>query len=1392
MLASGRSCGRRRRRRRGAALLLVLAATLSGWLHASGPRWVAGPPYFWPTGFSIAWYTNQPLYFTDPGDLSASVPHAAADAMVARAAAVWNIPQSSLVLAQGGSLDEHVTGAMIAAGGSTPTMPADVQSSNYQNKQIAVIYDTDGSVIDALLGAGGSDPSGCLQTGVVESVDSFGQTHSIQHALLILNGRCTGPEPEKQLQMQYQLMRAFGRILGVGWSQTNDNVFTQSPAPTYNQALNWPVMHPIDINCGAYTYQCMPQPFTLRPDDIASLASLYYIWQGQGAGMPGKEDTLANGSELDGYVSFPNGQGMEGVNVTVRRKAYFAPSAEDWQTVSSVSGYSFRRQTGTPVAGQDGSAMSSIGTYEGFREGYWRMERIPIPTGDPWQTMIVTTEPINPLYTGPYALTTQAAASATMAPSGSMVQVNTDIAARYYFMSQQLTLNDAVSSCAAGADGTETAPVDMAASGWWTGVLCGYNHSSWAGLSVKANRTATVEVTALDETGAASPVKAMPMIGLWQATDATGQAPTVGATPVAFNSGVVGMSSLGIQSTANSALRMTITDQRGAGRPDFAYQARVLYADAVTPANVGASGGTVVISGTGFRAGNTVTVNGVPAAVTGVTATAITVTAPSLRALGSTRALLATVVVQDPTTGGSSVMTSALGYGSPGERLQLQTVPSGTVLQGRAAGTPFAVLVLAADGITPVANELVTFSVSRGFATFGVCGAVSCTVRTSAAGVASTSVTPTTTGSVTLVASTSLLSVQTTFSVSAAPDSILLVSAPAGVATVGSAAPLAFAVRVLAGDGVTPRVGQTVSMTAENGAARLEACGAASCSLRTDATGSVATAVTPLVPGRITLDAVGAAGTVSSSFSAGREQMLPVSAPSGYLRVGTAAAVPFAVRVVGGDGVTPVSGESVIFSAIGGAIQFGACGGASCTVSTNAQGLASSTVLAGAVGTVTLSAAAASGSATASLIAGAETMSLVTAPSGSVNVGSAAPVLLAVRVLGVDGVSPVSGEVVSLRTTTGSALLGACGGARCDLATNASGLVSTTVTPTSAGTVVVTAISVAGTQTATLLGLALPDLLQVVSAPTGTLYVGSASSPGVSVRLLLADGTTPVAGQPVTFTVSGGAGSFGACASAVCTVVTDANGLATTPVTALAAGQLLVLATAAAATQAQAQTVALQAVARSRTLNAVPSVVYVAEGAPATWPATVALSDNALATDGVAVQWASSNGLVFSQGTSLAAGGVATVAVTAAALGAGVQATGQACAWSTLCASLVAQGVSATEWRVVVVSGAAQQGRAGDALSPVVVRVTDLAGHPLVQVPVQVHQTQTGWQQACPALGRCPAPPVLSSVATAATTDGNGLLTIPLAGDAQVAGTLEIAITAGTAGTATAVLQRQP
>jgi hypothetical protein len=719
-------------------------------LLAGGPRWVTGPPFFTVSGTPVVWYTNQPLYFTDPGDLSATVNHASADALVAAAASVWNVPTDALILSQGGALDEHVSGANAFLGSSGLIFPADIQTSNYLNKQIAIIYDSDGSVTDLLLGNGASDPTSCLQNGVTESVDSIVPSGFIQHAILVLNGRCTGSDPNQQLQLQYQLMRAFGRILGLGWTQTNDNVFTDSPQPTYDQAMNWPVMHPIDIICGPYTYLCMPQPFTLRPDDISALAQLYYIAQGQAPA--GKTDTLLNANQITGNLMFPTGQGMQGVNILARRWQQYTDVSEqeDWVTTSAVSGALFRQSNGNPVFGPDTTFAGSQGGEGQNLEGYYNLQRIRMLPGD-WQFVILETEPINPLYTGSYAVGPYIAN--TVDPSGTDTPTTYGLFSSYAQINQlNFSPTDPASTCSTPEDGIEAAPAPTADSGWWSGLLCGYGHAAWSSLTIKGNRSLTVEVTAEDEQGYASAAKAMPVIGIWNASDPLGSLPGLASSPQAFNGETTGTTTVSTSSTLPNQLRIAIADQRGDGRPDFNYQARILYADSLAPTMLTAAGGTIAITGMGFRTGNTVSVNGLPATVTSWTANTIIATVPSLHALGSSHALVADVTVTDLSTGGTTTMKHSLSYAAPVASLNLLSTPTGTVITAVPATTPFAVQVLAADGVTPIAGEAVTFSALIGTVQFAVCGSSTCTLQTNSEGVASTSVTAMNPGAVTLQA----------------------------------------------------------------------------------------------------------------------------------------------------------------------------------------------------------------------------------------------------------------------------------------------------------------------------------------------------------------------------------------------------------------------------------------------------------------------------------------------------------------------------------------------------------------------------------------------------------------------------------------------------------------
>lgn len=715
--------------------LLVAVFALSA--GAAGPRWVAGSQWTNDT-VPISWYRADVQYFVDAGPLSSSVDNATATALVDAAAAVWNVPGIPFTLTNGGSLAEDVSSNNVYLATTGPVWPADVASTNYTAKQIAVILDADGSITDTLLGSGASAPANCRQNAVTESVDLFIQPGSIAHALLIVNGRCTGPAPEQQLQLQYQLMRMFGRVIGLGWSQANDNVFTGTPAPVYTQQQHWPIMHPIDIVCGPYSYQCLPQPFTLRDDDIASLRFLYTtaVWS-----------PIAGQLVINGFVQFPSGRGMNGVNVVVHRNYPWNDyGTEPYEDVSSVSGFLAQADFGNPVTGAAASTMN--GGTAGYAPGYFMLRGVPGLTQFSYTAAIISTQAINPLYTGAHAVGPYRPGA--VEPSGSTAEMNRAISPGSLFSVGYLRPDGAVSTCNGEADGTEPAPVLLPAGGVWSGRLCGVQHTLWNSLAVRAGRTATVEAAATDETGLATTGKAMPVIGLWHAADATGTLPTLARMPAAFNSVHLGLTQLHAVFAADEDVRLAIADQRGDGRPDYTINARVLYADTVSPARMGPAGGAIRIMGLGFQPGSMVTVGGVLATVTGVTATEVDAIAPALSALGIAAA--EDVTVTDPRTGATTTITAGLNYGGAlTDVLTLVFGPSGNVAVG--APATFMVRLTDANGIA-LSNAAITVTVPVGSAVFSTCGLAICTLTTDASGIAQTYATAQAAGSITLRAAT--------------------------------------------------------------------------------------------------------------------------------------------------------------------------------------------------------------------------------------------------------------------------------------------------------------------------------------------------------------------------------------------------------------------------------------------------------------------------------------------------------------------------------------------------------------------------------------------------------------------------------------------------------------
>ena len=285
------------------------------------------------------------------------------------------------------------------------------------------------------------------------------------------------------------------------------------------------------------------------------------------------------------------------------------------------------------------------------------------------------------------------------------------------------------------AIGTEAQPRPMPASGLWCGRLSQVGQTDWFTFPVRGSRTFTVVTQALDETGAPTERQGHALDRrLGRLRSRRRNAPS--APRPASTAWPPAKAGCAWPPTGDDIVRLGIADQRGDGRPDYAYKGWVLYADTVSPARLPASGGPIVIHGMGFRLADTVLVGGQPALVTSISPNEITAIAPPA-ATGVTGSV--DVEVDDlPIFYAAAVIPGGISYDSgTGDALTLVTAPMTPFPS--ACRIPFTVTALGSD-LTPAGGVTVIYTVTSGTATLG-CGLPACTVTATGDGRATMNVT---------------------------------------------------------------------------------------------------------------------------------------------------------------------------------------------------------------------------------------------------------------------------------------------------------------------------------------------------------------------------------------------------------------------------------------------------------------------------------------------------------------------------------------------------------------------------------------------------------------------------------------------------------------------------
>jgi hypothetical protein len=729
-----------------AAAMVLLFAMLA---RAGGPKYIAGASYFDPSviGQPLVWPQGAITYYTDQGNLSPILPNASANTFVANAFGIWTaVPTAALTIASGGQLAEDVNGTNVYLNSNgTISMPADIQPSA-TGTPVGVVYDSDGTVTDALIGSGAGNVSQCFFNAAYGGDDNFGTFATYQHALIVINGRCA-LQSSQLTDVEYRLVRVIGEVLGLGWSQVNPNVLTGSPPPTPADFAGFPVMHETDpLNCVPITL-CYPNPYQLAMDDDASLSRLYPVTAQNSANFPSGEIFSAVTARIYGSVWFTDHYGnptqaMQGVNVVARWIDSTTGLPSRQYAAAAVSGFLFTGDAGNPITGFDdalGNPLAQWGSNIQTVEGFFDLAGLQPPNALSTQYQL-SIEPVDPNWSaevGPYS-------PGPVAPSGYAQSILLTIAPGSE-VEQDILMNDPAQPLPP-LPSSWSAPLAVSPAGEWEGSLSGYGNMAYYLLAAQSNRTLSVAVTALDESSSPSELKAQPVIGLWAASDPQGTAPPA-FTPSPFNQSTFGLTRLDAQVNSSSSFLIGISDVRGDGRPDYLYQAYVLYSDSVTPARVGVNGGAVTLQGTGFYEGLTTAIGSTAVTPLAVSAGQMILPAPAFPDG------MQNITVSDPVSGGSSVMTGALTYGAAAsDSLLLLNGANPPTPVGTQATNPVSVRVLAADGVTPVNGATIAWSANSAVELSACAGASSCSVTTDQNGDASTWLTPSAAGVDTIVA----------------------------------------------------------------------------------------------------------------------------------------------------------------------------------------------------------------------------------------------------------------------------------------------------------------------------------------------------------------------------------------------------------------------------------------------------------------------------------------------------------------------------------------------------------------------------------------------------------------------------------------------------------------
>jgi hypothetical protein len=303
--------------------------------------------------------------------------------------------------------------------------------------------------------------------------------------------------------------------------------------------------------------------------------------------------------------------------------------------------------------------------------------------------------------------------------------------------------------------------------------------------------------------------------------------------------------------------------------------------------------------------------------------------------------------------------------------------------------------------------------------------------------------------------------------------------------------------------------------------------------------------------------------------------------------------------------------------------------------------------------------------------------------------------------------------------------------------------------------------------------------------------VGTQATNPVSVRVVAADGVTPVNGATIAWIASNGV-QLSACGGApTCTVATDQSGYAATWLVPVAPGVATITATLAPAFSVSTQSVSatLSAIGGASEIGVLTPYLWIAQGATINVPITArVLNNGAPATNGnVTFTVLKGSGTLSAATGPTNSTGYATTTLAVSQFSSLVQMTACVAPANTPCQTVYANPVAASQLRLQPIAGAGQI-TTGSTFQPVIARVTDSSSpaNAVLGAPVLIQTTVLRPVNTPPAGAEGnPSDPVtaviLSVSQNTATSEINGLVNlVPASGGFSPPLLVDVGITTGT------------